>query len=83
MFVPYVDTECLTANGKLAEQLRLCKGTTDEPVTFHDFTRPLYGSYLKKKIVLAGIIYLTKPQPAHGISKRITPTDTRGLPIPK
>lgn len=28
VFVPYVDTECLTANGKLAEQLRLCKGTT-------------------------------------------------------
>lgn len=26
VFVPYVDTECLTANGKLAEQLRLCKG---------------------------------------------------------
>ncbi|XP_071318722.1 fatty acid synthase [Trachinotus anak] len=26
VFVPYVETECLTANGKLAEQLRLCKG---------------------------------------------------------
>ncbi|XP_034083372.1 fatty acid synthase [Gymnodraco acuticeps] len=26
VFVPYVDTECLTSNGKLAEQLRLCKG---------------------------------------------------------
>ncbi|XP_039990736.1 fatty acid synthase isoform X2 [Xiphias gladius] len=26
MFVPYVETECLTTNGKLAEQLRLCKG---------------------------------------------------------
>lgn len=25
-FVPYMQTECLTANGKLAEQLRLCKG---------------------------------------------------------
>ncbi|XP_054609993.1 fatty acid synthase isoform X1 [Dunckerocampus dactyliophorus] len=26
LFVPYVETECLTANGKLVEQLRLCKG---------------------------------------------------------
>ncbi|XP_070847252.1 fatty acid synthase [Chaetodon trifascialis] len=26
VFVPFVETECLTANGKLAEQLRLCKG---------------------------------------------------------
>ncbi|XP_047465414.1 LOW QUALITY PROTEIN: fatty acid synthase [Mugil cephalus] len=26
VFAPYVDTECLTANGKLAEQLRLCRG---------------------------------------------------------
>lgn len=26
VFVPYVETECLTANGKLAEQLRHCKG---------------------------------------------------------
>ncbi|XP_045925650.1 fatty acid synthase [Micropterus dolomieu] len=26
VFVPYVEMECLTANGKLAEQLRLCKG---------------------------------------------------------
>lgn len=26
LFVPYVKTECLTASGKLAEQLRLCKG---------------------------------------------------------
>uniref|UniRef100_A0A4W6DNU3 Fatty acid synthase n=1 Tax=Lates calcarifer TaxID=8187 RepID=A0A4W6DNU3_LATCA len=26
VFVPYVETECLTANEKLAEQLRLCKG---------------------------------------------------------
>lgn len=26
VFVPYTETECLTANGKLAEQLRLCKG---------------------------------------------------------
>ncbi|XP_040922555.1 fatty acid synthase-like [Toxotes jaculatrix] len=26
VFVPYVETECLTANGKHAEQLRLCKG---------------------------------------------------------
>ena len=26
VFVPYVDTECLTANRKLVEQLRLCKG---------------------------------------------------------
>lgn len=27
VFVPYVETECLTSNRKLAEQLRLCKGT--------------------------------------------------------
>ncbi|KAM7371282.1 hypothetical protein PAMP_010767 [Pampus punctatissimus] len=26
VFVPYVETECLAANGKIAEQLRLCKG---------------------------------------------------------
>uniref|UniRef100_A0A3P8WFV6 Fatty acid synthase n=1 Tax=Cynoglossus semilaevis TaxID=244447 RepID=A0A3P8WFV6_CYNSE len=26
VFVPYVETECLTNNGKLAEQLRLCRG---------------------------------------------------------
>ncbi|XP_070708258.1 fatty acid synthase [Pempheris klunzingeri] len=26
VFVPYMETECLTADGKLAEQLRLCKG---------------------------------------------------------
>nr|XP_046232889.1 fatty acid synthase isoform X2 [Scatophagus argus] len=26
VFVPYVETECLTASGKLVEQLRLCKG---------------------------------------------------------
>nr|XP_019963310.1 PREDICTED: fatty acid synthase-like [Paralichthys olivaceus] len=26
LFVPYVETECLTANGKLTEQLRICKG---------------------------------------------------------
>ncbi|XP_030610501.1 LOW QUALITY PROTEIN: fatty acid synthase [Archocentrus centrarchus] len=26
LFVPYVETECLSTNGKLAEQLRLCKG---------------------------------------------------------
>uniref|UniRef100_UPI0037E9BFCC fatty acid synthase n=1 Tax=Semicossyphus pulcher TaxID=241346 RepID=UPI0037E9BFCC len=26
VFVPYVETECLTANGKLAEQLGVCKG---------------------------------------------------------
>uniref|UniRef100_A0AAQ5YJU9 Fatty acid synthase n=1 Tax=Amphiprion ocellaris TaxID=80972 RepID=A0AAQ5YJU9_AMPOC len=26
VFVPYVETECLTTNGKLVEQLRLCKG---------------------------------------------------------
>ncbi|XP_034563602.1 fatty acid synthase [Notolabrus celidotus] len=26
VFVPYVEKECLTANGKLAEQLRICKG---------------------------------------------------------
>ncbi|KAL6094787.1 fasn [Pungitius sinensis] len=28
VFVPYVDTECLTDDGNLAEQLRLCKGLT-------------------------------------------------------
>ncbi|CAK6981202.1 fatty acid synthase [Scomber scombrus] len=26
VFVPYLETECLNASGKLAEQLRLCKG---------------------------------------------------------
>lgn len=26
VFVPYVETQCLPVNGKLAEQLRLCKG---------------------------------------------------------
>ncbi|XP_073345432.1 fatty acid synthase isoform X2 [Pagrus major] len=26
VFVPYVKTDCLSANGKLSEQLRLCKG---------------------------------------------------------
>ncbi|XP_041672485.1 fatty acid synthase [Cheilinus undulatus] len=26
VFVPYMETECLTANGKVAEQLRICKG---------------------------------------------------------
>lgn len=26
VFVPYLETECLPANLKLAEQLRLCKG---------------------------------------------------------
>lgn len=26
VFVPYLETECLTANGELAEQLRTCKG---------------------------------------------------------
>ncbi|XP_020494498.2 fatty acid synthase [Labrus bergylta] len=26
VFVPYVETECLTANGKHTEQLRICKG---------------------------------------------------------
>lgn len=31
VFAPYVETECLTANGKLAQQLRLCRGT-DNPV---------------------------------------------------
>lgn len=31
VFVPYVETKCLTANGKLAEKLRLCKGTTIIP----------------------------------------------------
>ena len=29
VFVPYVKTDCLSANGKLSEQLRLCKGTTN------------------------------------------------------
>ena len=28
VFVPYMETECLTAIRKLEEQLRLCKGTT-------------------------------------------------------
>lgn len=32
VFVPYVDTECLASNGKLAQQLRLCKGTIDKPI---------------------------------------------------
>lgn len=27
VFVPHVDTQCLRSNGKLAEQLRLCRGT--------------------------------------------------------
>lgn len=31
VFVPYVETKCLTANGKLAEKLKLCKGTTVIP----------------------------------------------------
>lgn len=26
-FVPYVETRCLGGNGKLAEQLRVCRGT--------------------------------------------------------
>lgn len=50
VFVPYVETKCLTANGKLAEQLRLCKGTTNKPSTaFHcGFIDSInFGSYLK------------------------------------
>lgn len=26
VFVPYVETRCLMANGRLAQELRLCKG---------------------------------------------------------
>lgn len=29
VFVPHVVTECLTANSKLSERLRLCKGTDE------------------------------------------------------
>lgn len=60
VFVPYVETKCLTANGKLAEQLRLCKGTTNKPsvvfvavslfiTAFHcGFIDSInFGSYLK------------------------------------
>lgn len=28
VFVPYVETKCLSGNGKLAEKLKLCKGTS-------------------------------------------------------
>lgn len=28
VFVPYVETECLSANEKITEKLRLCKGNT-------------------------------------------------------
>lgn len=31
VFVPYVETECLTANGTLVEELSLSKGTTNKP----------------------------------------------------
>lgn len=30
VFAPYEETKCLTANGKLEEQLRLCKGITNK-----------------------------------------------------
>lgn len=62
VFVPYVETKCLTANGKLAEKLRLCKGTTITPsvvpivlsiftsLIFQPYQFDLYFKHLKLNI---------------------------------